>query len=309
VAVPVLCLVAAFSTDVGSWCASRARLQNTSDAASLAGVLELWDQRVAGVGEEAARAAAEAEAMELVHLNYPEAGASVTVGVWDGSVFTPAGTDVAANAVRVLSYRNASAPGGPDPTFFTGFIGQQGVEQEEAAVARFKHRGLVPFCVYEPDVGPPGTSLVLYNDTEVTPGVFGLLDYDGGENSANDQRDWTMDGFMGPMYIDPLVGNLIIPGCTGLKSMLESAIRYHLEEGDSVVACVYRSVWGTGANTYFEVVGFVELVITAIHMNHEDNPSDPEIEYVTAEVQAKYIVGDGETQGTMRDFMRLQLVD
>lgn len=304
-ALVAICLVAALAVDVGHLLTSRARLQNGADSASLAALLEIWEQRGSAGGEHDARYYAQQEAEAIVQLNYPEAGIQVTFGVWDDGQFTPVDETVAAHAVKIKVCRNQSAPGGPDETFFAGLMGMGRVNQAASAVARYQPKGLIPFSIYEPYAGSPGDVMTLYDDTLVTPGVFGLLDFDGGENSAADQKDWTENGYEGSFNIDPETGYLVVEGNTGWVGSLNSAIDGHITEGDPVVACVYRTVSGTGANTIFEIVGFVQIVITDRGTVHEQGETK---KYIEAMILGKYIVGSGQTVGSMRDFMRLQLV-
>jgi len=297
-----LALGAAFAIDLGSLVVSRARLRNASDAASLAALTELWQQRAAGASESEAREAALAEAQAIVQLNYAEAGAQVTFGVWDGEQFTTAGPDVPANGVTVTAMRNASAPGGPDSTAFAGMFGVPAFSHAAQGVARFHRNNLIPFAVHEDDVGSPGDIIVMYDDNTVVPGVFGLLDFDGGSNGANDVAEWIRYGYQGPLFIDPAVGHLIVEGTPGLKASIRDAVSYHIEAADPVTMCVYRSVTGHGAGARFDLVGFVGAVITEQKWQGQDK-------YIKGRVLSKYIVGSGATDGPMRDVMALQLVD
>lgn len=304
---PVLCGIAAIAIDVGLLCNSGSRLQNAADAASLAGVLELWDRRAEGDGETAARSAASAEAAAIVGANYSESGAEVAFGLWDGNSFTEADPSVAANAVRVRTSRNADAPGGADGTFFAGFFGLDAVSQQREAVARFRPRagGLIPFAVWEDDLVPVGEDLTLYDDTLLVPGVFGLLDFDGGANSADDLVEWVVNGYPGLIWIPPDPGYVVVEGNTGFVAAINGPVDDYIASGDVVVACVYTTVWGLGENTYFQVVGFVKLVITDRGMTNVDGVPK---KYIQARVDGKYIPGSGDTSGTLRDFMSLQLV-
>ena len=186
--------VLALALDVGHLAASKAKLQNSADAAALAALLELWQERALPRGEGEARVAAAAEAGRLVEFNDAGAGAQITFGTWDGSSFSAVGPDMAANAVKVQSYRNGEAPGGPVQTFFARIAGVDEVNQTAWAIARFQHKKLVPFSIYEEDIVPPGDSLELYNNTEETPGVFGLLDFafDLGHRCPVRKRLWNL---------------------------------------------------------------------------------------------------------------------
>ena len=301
----LLCLASALATDVGHLVTSRAELQNAADAAALAAVLELWDQRANGANENAARTVGSAEATAIAQTNAPGCRVEVVFGDWDGTQVIPLSDSHSADGVVARAIRDPAAPGGPVETFFACLVGLDSVEAAAAATARFRPKCLIPFSIYEPDVGNPGDTLTLYDDNLVTPGVFGLLDFNGGENATVDQVAWVTDGYQGPLNIDPVTGNLVVEGNTGWVAALDGPVGDHIEAGDTVVACVYNAVSGTGANTVFEIVGFVELVLT--DQGKEKIDGEP-TKYISAEVMGQYVPGTGETIGSMRGFMKLQLV-
>jgi hypothetical protein len=301
----LLCLACALATDVGHLVMWRTQLQNAADAAALAAVMELWDQRADGANENGARAAALQDATSIAQTNAPGSRVEVVFGDWDGTQVIPLTDSYSADGVVVRAIRDADAPGGPVETFIASLLGLHTVEAQARAVARFRPKRLIPFSIYEPLIGGPGDPLTLYDDNLVTPGVFGLLDFNGGENATSDQVLWTTEGYQGPLNIDPVTGGIIIEGNTGWVDALSTPVSEHIEAGDTVVACVYDSVSGTGANTIFGIVGFVELVLTGQGKENIDgNPT----KYVTAEVVGEYVPGTGETVGSMSGFMKLQLV-
>jgi len=305
VAFVVLMTVAVLVVDVGYLFATRAEIQNAADAASKAALLELWEERASGESEKDARVAARKEKTDMAEYNKQGVGTAAKFGSWDGNSFTAYDTATAANAVHVRAFLNGNAPGGALKTLFAGFLGRDTVSLSAEAIAHFIHRGLAPFAIYSGELAPKGASVTLYNDTEVAPGAFGLLDFNGGSNSASDTKDWVRYGYTGPFYIDPEDGSLTVDGTTGLTSSVASAINYHISEGDEIVTPVYDSLWGKAQDTHFAIIGYAKLVITGLTWQ-EDNPE--EIESITATITGKYIVGSGDTEGSLRDFLRLQLV-
>jgi len=303
--VVVLCCVLALTVDVGNLCASEARLQNAADAAALAALLELWSQRAAGADEYTARAAAVTEAQEVVLANYEGAGTDVAFGEWNTS-FSALGPGAPASAVTVRAYRDSGASGGAVGTFFGRFINVDSVDQSASATARFKHKKLIPFSIYEGSVPAPGGAVTLYDNATVAPGVFGLLDFDGGANSSDDMKKWVEYGYEGPFYIDPTAGSLVVEGNTGFVASIDAGVNGHIAAGTPVVACVYRTVWGGGEGTYFEVVGFVTLILTAEGNTKVDGVPT---KYIEGVVVSKYLPGNGTTQGSLRDIMHLRLMD
>ncbi len=307
----VLCMLAALACDVGHLIRSRARLQNSADAASLAALLELWEQRGAGATEDDAQAAAEQEARRIVQENYSASDAEVTFGYWmDGSFSADtsgsgSGPAIVVNAVRVEAFRGSSTAGGATPTVFARVMGIERVEQGALATARYKHPGLIPLTVYEPDVPQAGQLFTIYNDSSTAPGNCGLLNFDGGSTDTVEAKEWFYNGYHGSFSVDPDSGLIDCSGTTGLKSALKQPINHHIAEGSVLVACVYRTVSGVGAGASYEIAGFSAIVIEDIQLDSQGD----EIETVTARLQSKYIPGTGDTDGTMRDFMLLQLME
>jgi hypothetical protein len=305
-AVVFLCCIAAITVDVGSFCACKARLQNGADAASLAAMLEVWEQRRAGCGEGAARAAGEDEAERLAGLNCPLGRVEVTFGLYDGTDFTASGSGIAANACKVRAMRDADAPGGAQSTFFASIFGLVEADLGASATATFvRASDLIPFCIHREDVGHPGDELIMYDDNEITPGVFGLIDFDGGANSADDSVEWTANGYQGDLFIDPQAGFITLQGNPGFEATLNKPIDDRIEAASPVVGCIYRDVRGGGANTEFDVVGFVKMVITERGKSKVEG--DPR-KYVAAEILGKYIIGEDQVYGELYHFMNLQLV-
>jgi hypothetical protein len=303
---PVLCILAAATVDVGHLCTTKAQLQNAADAAATASVMELWEHRMNAEAESAARTAAVAEAGEMTNLNHAGVATQVEFGKWDETSFSPADDTVSVNAVKVTASRNAAAAAGPCDTFFAHMFGIDEVEEEAVAIARFRPKGFMPFSIYEPNVVGPGQELILYDDETVTPGVFGLLDFDGGSNSTDDLIDWINEGYLALLWIDPEVGYIDISGNPGWVDAIQSAVQGHVDVGDSVVACVYSDIWGTGSGTVFRIVGFIEIVITA--QGQDKNLDGTMRKWMKAMVKSKYLPGNGTTKGTMKEFMKLQLV-
>ena len=201
--------------------------------------------------------------------------------------------------------RDGTAPGGPVTALFARGLGIESLDQDGIAVARFAHPALTPFAVDEDSLVPPGQTLTMYDDTETVPGNCGLIDFDGGENSANDTKNWTRYGYPGQVFIDPAVGFLTLPGTTGLQSSLTQSISYHVSEGDTIVVCIYQSVTGVGSLAEYELVGYAALVVTGYTMDNKDE----ELLSVETAVVGTYFVDSGDTEGVLSGFMLLQLVE
>lgn len=309
VALVLLCVVAAFAVDTGNLVSTQSRLQNAADSAALAAMLELWEQRAAGASESNCRTAAEAEAARLISKNFPGAGIDVAWGHWQDGHFvtitsesTPA---IVVDAVRVQAERSDSKGSESTMMSFASLFGVDSVEQAAVSTARYQHRGLVPISVYEPDVPAKGQSFTLYNDTETAPGNCGLLNFDGGSESLDKLRNWLDYGYHGDFDIEPDSESITIDGSTGLKSALARSFRDHIAAGSVLVTCVYRSVSGVGSGVTYEIVGFAAVIVEEVTMDKKEE----ELLSVKARAVSKYAPGTGETEGLMRDFMKLQIME
>lgn len=314
VAIVVLCALAVLAIDMGHVMFSQARMQNAADSASLAALLELWKQRADGEQEKTARARAEAEAEALVEANYPECEYEITWGYWIDGGFSldpsddngDEGKAIVVDSIKVRAYRDDTSPAGPTPTFFGSLFGLNAVQQAAQATAHYRHDGLVPLAVDENTVvsANAGDTITLYDETETVPGNCGILDFNGGKNSAEEAKEWMYSGYSGPFEVDADTAHILSEGSPGLKSVLKQPIQYHINEGDVVTACVYSNVTPQGANATYEIVGYTAVRITALQMDDKNQ----EIVSVDAETAGRYVPGTGMTDGSMRDFMRLELV-
>ncbi|MFW5923829.1 MAG: hypothetical protein ACOCSQ_05560 [Planctomycetota bacterium] len=177
------------------------------------------------------------------------------------------------------------------------------MDQEAVGVAHFDNYGLAPFAVYEEDLASIGSEMTFYNDKELAPGVFGMLNFDGGNESASDLKEWTADGWDEKVIIDPDDGYVKFDGSTGLKSSISQPAGDHIETGDVVVGCVYSNVEGKSGDASFYVTGFVSMTIT------EQKLVDEEYEYIKGRVEGVYMGDTGETLGNMHKTVRLHLAE
>ncbi len=300
----VLLAICVLTIDVGHMVTSQAELQNAADAAALAALLEMWEQRASTQSEDDARLAGARDGAAIAQVNHPGAGIETTWGIWEDDHFVATDTSTPAHAVRVRAYRNDDAPGKAQPTFFAAIFGMKTVDQATSATARYNHKGLAPFAIHEPAVlgRAPGEEVIFYDDSQDVPGNFGLLDFMGGGGGLDELAYWVEHGYDGPFTIDPVTGHIPVDGSTGFKAALASYIQDHVNEGDSLVACIYRNVAGVGDNAVYEIVGFVEIVITYQRLTGT-NP------HIRAEIRSWYISGVGDTQGSLHDIMELNLLE
>lgn len=107
--------------------------------------------------------------------------------------------------------------------------------------------------------GNSGTIRITYAKSQPTscgtnvPGNWGVMDFDGGSNSNNDIKDWTLNGYPGVVSVGTSV-----PGDTGaFSNSLNSELTYLKNSGQAFALPVFDTAFGTGSNTQFHIVAFV----------------------------------------------------
>jgi len=304
----VLAAVCALTIDVGLVFYVRAQLQNGADAASLAAVLELMQQRNDGASEEEARAEAEVEAEAIAQANVPGAGVEVKFGLVDeDGQFIEQDTCVEASAVKVGVWRDGTAQAGSVELFFAPLLGLAKQDVRAEAVARSSsnirgiNNGLRPFAVYENDVPAAGEVMTIYDDGQVAPGCFGLLDFNGGSHGVPELRDWILNGYDDTFGIDPEQGYTIVSATPGLKVALKTELNAIV--GQQIVVCVYDEVTGQGANAEFRVVSFLCITLVEVKLTGQEKYVKARVEYMTSIHDAD--VGDVDES---RNVCRIRLV-
>jgi len=287
VVVPVVCIMLALSSDLGSMMLTRARLQNASDAAVLAAAQVLAARRGAGDEEAEARLAATQEAEIIQQANCPEAALTVEFGSVDADgQFTALGPSEAATAVRAQATRGPGAPGGSLPLSFGPLLGVRSSQVDSAATARVTSSirgilwGLSPFAVPESNLVPPGEEMEFYpagdddspgkgkGNDKVAAGNWGLLNLDGGNHATPELRDWILYGYDGPLVIDE-EGYLWIEGTPGFRCTLGQEITERI--GDPMTMVIYDEVTGQGANAEYRCIGFLRATITECNLTGGPN--------------------------------------
>jgi Flp pilus assembly protein TadG len=304
----VLGAFCALTVDVGQMFWARAVLQNAADAASLAGAQVLSRERLGGASEATARAAALAEAGSIGRANAATAGFSVQFGTRAvGGAFVPADVGTAADAVHVSAYRTGSAPGGPVGLTFGRLLGVNSSNVSGAATAvasgqiRGMRGGLRPFVVYEGDLLPIGQTITFHEHDTIVPGVFGLLDLDGGANGTPELAQWIRCGYDGTLEVSA-EGYIWIDGDPGWRAALKDDIKAIW--GEEIYVVVYDQVNGSGANAHFRCIGFVGIVITDSRLTGNNK-------YIQGRVTGMKSVHDVIMGGswTSPNLRKLQIVD
>jgi len=157
----VLLSVAALTIDVGAMFNTRAELQRTADAASLAGAiayLAVEDKEVAGgIANEVARNIAAANPMFGMRTAFTLHPSDVQLGrfIVDSDLFLPGASRP--DAVRVVA-RRSEQTNGPLDLFFAAVFGKHTVDLQAEAVAMFGDASqvsrTVPIALRTPEFGP-----------------------------------------------------------------------------------------------------------------------------------------------------------
>ncbi|MDA2917490.1 hypothetical protein MYX64_11740, partial [Nitrospinae bacterium AH_259_B05_G02_I21] len=188
----------------------RGELQNGADAGALAGAVELV---LSGETDAEAMAVAYATQPTHYHITSPPPGPGAV------AVSFPA-----SNQVRVRV--------GPTtvPTIFAPVLGIVTADVAAVAVARVERRiigsgpgNLLPFGVNQNLVDSDGDgnydlgfTVDIYPHPQ-SPGTFGLLDLDGGDNSTADTIDWVENGYDDVFVIPESAGYVNVEGDPGIS--------------------------------------------------------------------------------------------
>ena len=119
--------------------------------------------------------------------------------------------------------------------------------------------GLRPFALDKNSLVPIGQTMMLYNQTKLAPGNFGLLDLNGGANSTPDLAQWILYGYGNEIALGS-GGYVYISGNPGWRSALQPDIQAIY--GETIVVPVYDQVSGNGQNATYRIIGFVGITIT-----------------------------------------------
>jgi hypothetical protein len=277
----VLLAVLALAVDIGAIALEKARMQNGADAAVLAAVGVLTEERSDGSTEADARAAATSAAQELVSANAPGASLQLEFGVLSESGdFTPVSVDTVATEVRAADARDDGAPGGPLALFFAPIFGVRSCDVSAEAGAETSGQvtavlhGLAPFAVPKDRVPPIGQEFSFYpgaggggggkGEDQTAPGNWGLLNLDGGSNNTPELEDWIENGYPGMVSIDTDLGFTWVEGTPGWRAALEGALQDKI--GQPLMVCVYDEVTGNGSNADYRIIGFLRLILTYVDL-------------------------------------------
>lgn len=297
--------VLALVLDGGAAFAARRQMQNAADSAAIAGSRELE----AGNDEPGilSQIHAYAEANRVPDSNgVPNDGVNDNVTAYfisgvsklrlpvpceldEGMECKPIGSwgyvPPSAGGVEVIARTSFDA-------YFAGVVGRDTL----GAAARAKVLaqgpaagqmiGLMPIAVYNPDPNGPGDPwldangdplierVILWDNEQEAPGSFGWVDFNGGNNSNAEMKDWIENGYQDYIHV---------PSCvetdTGDRAstadLIEGYIRQAIQDvmGSVIYVPVYTRfctegeeendrIGESGANLFYRFVIFAKMVIT-----------------------------------------------
>ncbi|MDQ5821597.1 MAG: pilus assembly protein TadG-related protein [Actinomycetota bacterium] len=240
----VLLGMSALVLDMGSWWRSDRALQQTVDAAALAGAQELPQST----------SAATARAVEYADKNGGGLGSA-------GISF--AGQQLSNDTIKVNMTREA-------PGFFSKVFGLESVTVRATASAR---AGTMSQAQYAAPIGVnlqhpylSGTSCPCFNQNttlelgKLGPGGFDLLNIDGsrGGTGSDILAGWMRKGYEGFMPLDWYYSD---PGAKFESRDMQDALATRV--GDEMLFPIYRELRGQGSSFEYEIVGWVGFHLTS----------------------------------------------
>lgn len=134
--------------------------------------------------------------------------------------------------------------------------------------------------------GPTGTSgtiRILYSKSQPdacgsdAPGNWGVMDFDGAENSNDDTKAWVRDGYPDDVSLSPPD----IPGDTGAISNSLSSELSTLVNKEFPLP-IYDDVAGTGSNAHFHIVAFVTVKLIGFETTGPEPDRYLDLQFKTA---------------------------
>jgi Flp pilus assembly protein TadG len=251
----VLLAMAAFVLDVGSWYRSDRALQQTVDAAALAGAQALPQST--------------GNATDLA-IEYADKNG----GGLGGSGIAFSGSFMANDTIKVTMTKEA-------PGFFSKVLGIQSVTVGAHAAARVgtmdeaQYAAPIGVDVKHPMLSGNGCPCFGQNTTldldKVGPGAFRILDIDGSRGGTGQQilGDWINYGLDAYMPLDWYYSD---SGAKFNASEVKDALTARI--GTELLFPVYRAIQSQGTNLQYEVIGWVGFHLTGFRGNGSSGQLD-----------------------------------
>ncbi len=251
----VLLGMSALVLDTGSWYRSDRALQQTADAAALAGAQALPESTGNATGL----------AIEYANKNGGGLGGS-------GVAFS--GSFMANDTIKVNMTREA-------PGFFSNVFGLKSVTVGAHAAARVgtmaEAQYVAPIGVDEKHPMLTGSGCPCFNDPttldlkKIGPGAFRILNIDGSRGGTGQQilSDWIMRGLNAYMPLDWYNSD---SGAKFNSSEVQTALNARI--GTELLFPVYRATRSQGTNFEYEVIGWVGFYLTGFKGNGSSGQLD-----------------------------------
>jgi Flp pilus assembly protein TadG len=251
ISLTVIMGMAALVLDVGSWFRTDRRLQQTADAAALAGA-----QMLPNPGQ------ATSTALSYANQN----GGNVL-----GSDITVSKTFTANDTITVKAQKD-------DAGFFSKIFGLDSTTIKAEAKARtdspLKARYVAPMvvsCDHDLIKNCNGNNTPKFNvettmdyDNMGAPGAYGMLNLSGGTGTpgTSEEAEWILRGF--DKYLD--IGNYRSdPGAKFSSSNIQDALE--ARKGTVLLFPVFRVLNGTGQNAVYEIIGWIGFRLSAYEVH------------------------------------------
>ncbi|MGI8401220.1 MAG: pilus assembly protein TadG-related protein [Gemmatimonadaceae bacterium] len=247
--------MAALVLDMGSWYRADRALQQTADAAALAGAQALPESTGNATG---------------LAIQY----AGKNGGGLDGSGITFSGSFMANDTIKVNMTKQA-------PGFFSQVFGLKSVTVGAHASARVgtmdEAQYVAPIGVDEKHEMLSGSGCPCFGEpttldlNKVGPGAFRILNIDGSHGGTGQQilAAWIMRGLDAYMPLDWYNSD---SGAKFNASEVKAALTARI--GTELLFPVYRAIQGQGSNLQYEVIGWVGFHLTGFKGNGNNGTLD-----------------------------------
>jgi hypothetical protein len=282
----VLIAAAAFAVDAGNLWSSRRRLRTSTDAAALAAAqdyAEGVDACTLGIDDT------------YVDDNYP--GAVVTEcrdhpNGDAGYVTVSAESTVGLDFAGIFGYDEADI-GSTTHAMFGIPTGANGL-RPMGLCAEANPALQTWLNLPQGPTGDSGTIRILYTKDhpdacgETAPGNWGMLDFNGGENSNSETKEWVANGYPQTVPLSPPS----IPGDTGgFSPSIDTEMGGLL--GDQFALPIFDAVTGTGSNATFDIVAFVWVKLIGYRVNGSEGDRYLDLQFQANEVIQGTCCGNG----------------
>lgn len=242
----VLFSFAAYAIDAGRSWESRRHLVTAADAGALAG---------AKAYAEGSNGCSSAETS--VTANHTKA----TMTTCNPNVADGTAGYITVRAKATLKYAFAQIFGPPSTDIAATTTAEWGIPKSVAGLRPFglcieANQQLKDWLAHP--VGTSPVDRIMYGKEQPTacggaPGNWGVVDFDGGANSNNDTKTWTLSGYPGTVTVGDMVS-----GDTGaLSNSLDAGLSYLKSSGGTFALPVFDTITGNGANAKMHIVAFV----------------------------------------------------